>query len=57
MRYSLLLCGLLLQSVFASAATGDTTIIQTHTTTNLASPPSNDDYWAVFPTTLVLIKR
>lgn len=33
------------------AATGDTTIIATHTNTNLASPPSDDDVWAVFPST------
>lgn len=36
-------------SVFA--ATGDTTIIVAHTLSNLASPPSNDDVWVVFPNT------
>lgn len=35
----------------AHAATGDTTIILSHTLSNLASPPSNDDVWTVFPNT------
>lgn len=35
----------------AQAATGDTTIIVAHTLSNLASPPSNDDIWQVFPNT------
>src|ERR1043165_3766373 len=34
-------------SIFA--ATGDTTIITAHANSNLASPPSNDDEWIVFP--------
>lgn len=33
----------------AQAATGDTTVIVVHTLSNLASPPSNDDVWQVFP--------
>ncbi|MCW5906830.1 MAG: T9SS type A sorting domain-containing protein [Chitinophagales bacterium] len=33
----------------ANAATGDTTVIVAHTLSNLASPPSNDDEWVVFP--------
>ena len=32
-----------------NAATGDTTYIQTHVNSNLASPPSSDDFWVVFP--------
>ncbi len=35
--------------VQASAASGDTTIIIAHTLSNLASPPSDDDAWVVFP--------
>lgn len=35
--------------VSVQAATGDTTIITSHTNTNLNSPPSDDDIWAVFP--------
>ncbi len=57
MRYFLLLSVLLLHTVLASAATGDTTFIQTHTTTNLASPPSNDDYWAVFPNNIASYQK
>lgn len=46
-------------SVFALAflhflsfsATGDTTVIVAHALSNLASPPSNDDEWVVFPNT------
>jgi hypothetical protein len=41
----------LLSLQFAIAATGDTTIIVAHNLTNLASPPSNDDEWVVFPNT------
>lgn len=35
--------------VTAYAANGDTTVLLVHTNTNLNSPPSNDDVWAVFP--------
>jgi hypothetical protein len=35
----------------AFAATGDTTIVVAHNLSNLASPPSNDDEWVVFPNT------
>lgn len=34
---------------FLFASTGDTTIVVSHTVTNLNSPPSNDDVWTVFP--------
>jgi hypothetical protein len=48
--YALLTASLLF---FANiyAATGDTTVIVAHTLSNLASPPSNDDVWVVFPNT------
>ncbi|MCS6934004.1 MAG: peptide-N-glycosidase F-related protein [Chitinophagales bacterium] len=35
--------------VFAFAGTGDTTLILSHSFSNLASPPSNDDVWTIFP--------
>ncbi|MDZ4846652.1 MAG: peptide-N-glycosidase F-related protein [Chitinophagales bacterium] len=33
----------------SQAATGDTTVVVAHSLSNLASPPSNDDEWVVFP--------
>lgn len=55
-RY-LLLCLPLLFSTLSYSATGDTTFITAHTLTNLNSPPSNDDIWAVFPNTPVTYQK
>lgn len=38
-------------SALIFAATGDTTYVISHSSTNLNSPPSNDDVWTVFPNT------
>jgi hypothetical protein len=48
---------LLLLSITGYAATGDTTIIVAHANSNLASPPSNDDEWIVFPNTATTYQK
>lgn len=48
-KYILSLAIALVCSVTCMAATGDTTVIVAHSNTNLNSPPSDDDIWAVFP--------
>lgn len=48
-KFVLLACISVLLSSKTQAATGDTTVIVAHALSNLASPPSNDDVWVVFP--------
>jgi len=48
MRYLITLC-LLFIAFQNFAAVGDTTVILSHTNTNLKSPPSNDDIWVSLP--------
>lgn len=50
-KHFLCCIGLFLFASTTFAATGDTTIIVAHSSTNLASPPSNDDIWVTFPNT------
>lgn len=53
----LLTCLSVLILTKTQAATGDTTVIVAHTLSNLASPPSNDDVWVVFPNTGTTYQR
>ncbi len=48
MRYLFTLC-LLFIAFQNFAAVGDTTVILSHTNTNLKSPPTNDDIWVSLP--------
>ncbi len=57
MKKTLLLPLMLFVFANSNAAVGDTTVIVAHTLSNLASPPSNDDVWTVFPNTPVTYQR
>ena len=57
MKKLFLLPLLLITAASSFAAVGDTTVIVAHTLSNMASPPSNDDIWTVFPNTSTTYQR
>ena len=48
-KFVLLACISVFLFTVSQAAPGDTTVVVAHSLSNLASPPSNDDVWVVFP--------